>query len=140
MPRLALFTRAIRLRCPNCGARGLFSSWFRMLPNCPVCGIATERGEDGYVVGAYMFNIMAAELFWVGLAVVVVLLTWPEPPWNLLLVGGGILMIGLPFLFYPFSKTIFLAFDLLFRPEPVTATEAGSDKPPRPSPGTPPPQ
>jgi hypothetical protein len=111
-----------------------------MRPHCPVCQIQTERGEEGYVVGAYMFNIMAAELFWAGLALVLVLVTWPEPPWNLLLVGGGALMIGLPFLFYPFSKTVFLAFDLLFRPEPARTTEAGSDTPPRPSPGTPPPR
>jgi hypothetical protein len=25
-------------------------------------------------------------------------------------------MIGAPFIFYPFSKTLFLAFDLIFRP------------------------
>ena len=114
---LSLFTRALRLRCPNCGARGLFASWFRMLPSCPACGIETERGEDGYIVGAYMFNIVAAELTWAAVAVVVATMTWPNPPWNLFLFLGGILMIGLPFLFYPFSKTVFLAFDLVFRPE-----------------------
>jgi len=114
---LTRLTRALRLRCPNCGARGLFATWFRMRANCPVCGIATERGEDGYVVGAYMFNIVATELSWAAVAVTIVLVTWPDPPWNLLLVVGGALMIGLPVLFYPFSKTVFLAFDLLFRPE-----------------------
>jgi hypothetical protein len=75
-----------------------------------------ERGEDGYVVGAYMFNIIAAEMLWLALMAVVTWKTWPDPPWNLLLYGGGGLMILLPFLCYPFSKTIFLAFDLVFRP------------------------
>lgn len=42
--------------------------------------------------------------------------TWPHPPWNLLLYGGAALMLIAPFLFYPFSKTLFLAFDLIFRP------------------------
>jgi hypothetical protein len=42
--------------------------------------------------------------------------TWPCPPWNLLLYGGMVLMIVVPVVFYPFSKTIFLAFDLVFRP------------------------
>ena len=46
----------------------------------------------------------------------VLLLTWPSPPWNLLLYGGVTLMVVLPLLFYPFSKTLFLAFDLIFRP------------------------
>ena len=81
-----------------------------------MCGLATERGEDGYVVGAYMFNIVAAELLWVVGFLGVVLWTWPNPPWDALLYGGGALMLALPFLCYPFSKTVFLAFDLVFRP------------------------
>lgn len=113
---VTMFARAIRLRCPNCGTGGLFHSWFRMLPTCPNCGIPFERGEDGYVVGAYMFNIVAAELVLAVLAVGVAVATWPNPPWNLFLYGGGVLMLVLPLLFYPFSKTIFLAFDLVFRP------------------------
>ena len=113
----ALFSRAVRLRCPNCGNGRLFASWFRMREECPSCHIRTERGEQGYVVGAYMFNIIAAELVWALLVLAVTLPTWPNPPWNLLLYGGGLLMLVLPFLFYPFSKTVFFAFDLLFRPE-----------------------
>lgn len=111
-----LFFRAARLRCPNCGGPGLFESWFRIRPTCPRCGIPTERGEEGYVVGAYMFNIIAAELVWLVIVGAVALATWPDPPWNLLLYGGLGLMLALPFLFYPFAKTIFLAFDLVFRP------------------------
>jgi uncharacterized protein (DUF983 family) len=113
---LTLLTRALRRRCPNCGSDGLFTSWFQMRERCPTCLIQTERGEQGYVVGAYMFNIVASELIWFLLVGSVTLATWPDPPWNLLLFGGGALMLILPFLFYPFSKTVFLAFDLLFRP------------------------
>jgi uncharacterized protein (DUF983 family) len=119
---VTLFARAVRRRCPNCGSGGLFSAWFRMLERCPRCHIRTERGEDGYVVGAYMFNIIAAELLWAALVGSVAVATWPEPPWTMLLYGGGVLMLVLPCLFYPFSKTVFLAFDLLFRP-------AGDDRP-----------
>jgi hypothetical protein len=46
----------------------------------------------------------------------VLLATWPDPPWDLLLYGGMVLMLVVPFLFFPFSKTLFLAFDLTFRP------------------------
>jgi uncharacterized protein (DUF983 family) len=119
---LRLFGRAIRLRCPSCGAGDLFLSWFRMRPACSRCGLATERGEQGYVVGAYMFNMMAAELLWAGICLGVVAASWPSPPWDLLLYGGGGLMLALPLLCYPFSKTIFLAFDLLFRP-PATPSD-----------------
>jgi hypothetical protein len=46
----------------------------------------------------------------------VLLLTWPDPPWDLLLYGGMVLMVVAPFLFFAFSKTLFLAFDLTLRP------------------------
>lgn len=75
-----------------------------------------ERGDQGYQVGSYMFNIVAAELCFAAVFVVVLLVTWPDPPWDALLYGGVVLMLLVPFLFFPFSKTLFLAFDLLFRP------------------------
>jgi hypothetical protein len=75
-----------------------------------------ERGEQGYQVGSYMFAIIAAELVFAAVFLGVLLATWPDPPWDLLLYGGMALMLVVPFLFFPFSKTLFLAFDLTFRP------------------------
>jgi uncharacterized protein (DUF983 family) len=91
-----------------------------MRERCPVCGLKLERGEEGYQVGSYMFNIVAAELVFAAAFVGAVVLTWPTPPWKVLEYGGIALMVVAPFVFFPFSKTLFLAFDLLFRP-------AGSD-------------
>lgn len=113
---LTLFGRALRLRCPNCGRGKPFVSWFRMRAHCEVCGIAFERGEAGYQVGSYMFNIIAAELLFAAIFLAVVVFTWPSPPWELLQYGGVALMIVAPFVFFPFTKTLFLAFDLVFRP------------------------
>jgi uncharacterized protein (DUF983 family) len=112
----ALFWRAFRLRCPNCGGGPIFQSWLRMNPRCPICRLPLRRGEEGYEVGSYMFNIVAAELIFAAVFLLVLLLTWPTPPWNILLYGGMAMMVIAPFLFFPFSKTIFLAFDLIFRP------------------------
>jgi uncharacterized protein (DUF983 family) len=108
--------RALLLRCPNCGAGGLQATYFRLRDRCPRCGLHLEREEPGYVVGAATFNIIVAELVFMGLFVGLLLWTWPDPPWTLLQVGGLALMVLLPVLFYPFSKTTFLAFDLIFRP------------------------
>lgn len=57
-----------------------------------------------------------AELIWAAIFLGILLATWPSPPWDALLYGGVALMVILPFLFFPFSKTLFLAFDLVFRP------------------------
>ena len=117
MPRPpTLLLRALLRRCPNCGSRGIFTSWFHLRHNCPVCGIALEREEQGYVVGSYMFNIVVAELLFGAIFISVMLATWPSPPWRLLQYGSAVLMILSPVFFYPFSKTLFLAFDLIFRP------------------------
>ncbi|HKP49209.1 MAG TPA: DUF983 domain-containing protein [Gemmatimonadales bacterium] len=120
---LVLFGRAVLLQCPNCGGGPLFSRWLRMRERCPVCGIRLARGEEGYQVGAYMFNMIAAELIFAGIFLAILVYTWPHPPWTPLLYGGIALMIVLPALFYPFSKTLFLAFDLVFRPPTATDFE-----------------
>ena len=107
---------ALLLRCPNCGSRGIFRSWFRLKDRCPRCGLQFEREEQGYQVGSYMFNIIVAELVFAAIFVTTLLMTWPDPPWNLLTYGGAALMVLMPVIFFPFSKTLFLAFDLIFRP------------------------
>jgi len=109
-------SRALRKRCPYCGGRGLYQGWFRAVPNCPTCGLRLERGEEGYVVGSYMFNLVGAELVFMSLFVLALLLTWPAPPWEVLWWAGGLFMISAPVIFYPFAKLLFLAFDLSFRP------------------------
>jgi uncharacterized protein (DUF983 family) len=111
-----LFWRALRLRCPNCNGGPIFESWLRIRQRCPSCGIRLERGEEGYQVGAYMFNIVASELVFALIFLAVLIATWPTPPWNLLLYGGIALMVIAPIIFYPFAKAVFLAFDLIFRP------------------------
>ena len=113
---MQLFGRAALLRCPHCGGHPLFHSWFRMRERCPACGLLLERGEAGYQVGSYMFNIIASELVLLAIFLAVLAATWPDPPWNALKYGGAALAVLAPILFYPFTKTLFLAFDLVFRP------------------------
>ena len=113
---LLYLARALMLRCPNCGGRGLFRSWLRMRETCPTCALALDRGERGYHVGSYMLNIIAAELIFMALFLGVLAATWPEPPWDLLQYGGAAMMVLAPVLLYPFTKTVFLAIDLVVRP------------------------
>jgi uncharacterized protein (DUF983 family) len=113
---LALFTRAARLRCPHCGGGPVFVTWSRLVPNCPVCGLGFERGEQGYWLGAYFFNLMAVETVFSVWFVGFLLWTWPSPPWELFQITTIVLMLIVPIAFFPYSKTFFLAFDLWVRP------------------------
>ena len=116
-----LMTRAIRLRCPHCGGRGIFQSFFALKKNCPNCGLRLERGEGDYFVGAYLFNLIAVELILAFCVGAFVIATWPNPPWNLITYVTGFLMLAGCMLCYPFSKTTWLAVDLAIRP--MTAEE-----------------
>jgi hypothetical protein len=46
--------------------------------------------------------------------VLLVVVTWPNPPWDAIWVISVVMMILTPIIFYPFSKTIWLAIDLGF--------------------------
>lgn len=87
-----------------------------MRPSCPRCHLKLDRGEADYFLGSYTLNFVAAELFVVATAVVVMVTTWPDVPWKGLQYGLYALVVPFPILSYPFSKTLWLAIDLWFRP------------------------
>ena len=90
--------------------------WFAVRSFCPACRLRFDRGDPGYFSGAGCLNLVVAELvFGFGLLTAVVL-TWPATPWNGLLIAGIPLMALVPILFFPFSRTLWIAFDLAFRP------------------------
>lgn len=111
-----LLRRALFLRCPNCGARGLFYGFFEVRERCPNCGILLARGESDYFIGAYTLNLIAVEMVLAVAFLIVLKATWPNPPWTALQYGGVILSIVGAVGCYPFAKTIWLAIDLIFRP------------------------
>lgn len=112
--RTAGLRRALRRRCPSCGAR-LFETWFRIAPRCPGCGLLTDRGEHDYFLGALLLNLVLSEVGPVIAVVVAVVATWPHPPWEALLWGGLALAAAAPFVGYPYSKTLWLYADMQFR-------------------------
>jgi uncharacterized protein (DUF983 family) len=114
---LPVTARALTLRCPRCGARGIFRSWFRPKPECPSCGLALERGErEDHWFGAVAVNLVAAEVLGIGAIVVWIIAMWPNVPWTAVQYTGPLIMIALPVLFYPFSRALWLEWDLYFRP------------------------
>ena len=117
------------MRCPVCKGGNLFPSWFQMRHRCPNCGFALER-EEGYFSGAMAVNLIVTEFSLTAVLVALMIIswplvtTWPSPPlqtaWIASIVAAGVL----PLLFYPFSKLLWVAFDLLFRPPTLRDFEA----------------
>lgn len=113
---LSLIGRSFTLRCPFCGGRPVFVNWFRMRERCGNCNELLERGEHDYFLGAMLFNLVLGEFLFIGILVAVLLRRWPEVPWDALQVWAPAGMIVTPILTYPFSKLLWLSFDLALRP------------------------
>ncbi|HEV7525993.1 MAG TPA: DUF983 domain-containing protein [Acidimicrobiia bacterium] len=109
---LALW-RGVRGKCPRCGGGKLFHHWFHMAPDCPHCGLHFER-EPGYWVGAVAINTTVVGFLFAVLLVAFSAATVPDIPWVKLLIAEVPLMGLGPIIFYPFSKTLWVAIDRAF--------------------------
>lgn len=100
------FTR----RCARCGSGHLFHHYLHMVPDCPRCGLHFER-EQGYFAGALAINIIATGGLFAIVFVSLVAATIPSiPVVPLLAVLLPIVLFG-PIVYYPFSKTVWVAVD-----------------------------
>ena len=109
-------SRALGLRCPECGGRGLFRHWLRLKPRCPTCELRLDRGTPDHFVGAYLVNLIIAEILFAALLAAWLVAVWPDVPWDLVQVVAIALMIASPLATYPFTRTVWLAADLVFDP------------------------
>jgi len=107
--------RGLRRKCPRCGGGKLFHHWFTMIDQCPRCGLRFERTE-GHWTGDLGINVMVS--FGALLLTLLggFLVSYPDPPGIGLLFAAFGVAILVPLLFFPVSKTIWLAIDLQFRP------------------------
>jgi len=115
--------RGLLKQCPRCGQGGLFIRWFDLPERCPRCRLSFDRG-DGFWLGSMAINLAVTELAFGVFALAVMVATWPNVPWVLLTILGVTLNAVVPVLFHPWSKTIFLAIDLvLHQIDNVSAAE-----------------
>jgi uncharacterized protein (DUF983 family) len=120
---VTMLGRALVLRCPNCGSRGLVKNWFKMDDRCPTCGIRIEREGNDYLSGSVMFNLVLAEMIFAVALVSYLLIAWPKVNWDTLGIVAPLGMAVAPFVLFPFSKLVWLAADLALRP--AHASELG---------------
>lgn len=70
--------------------------------------------EEGYFLGAYAINLIVAEFL--GLGLVVAMLIWSDFSTLAMQIIAVCLAIGLPLLFFPYSRTCWIALDLVLHP------------------------
>lgn len=60
--------------------------------------------------------LIAVEMLFALGFVVVLIVTWPNPPWEAIEWIGVLVLTAGVLIAYPFARTLFLAIDLIFRP------------------------
>lgn len=106
-----LLRRALTLHCPYCGSGNIFKGWLTLKERCPRCHTEFER-EEGYFVGGYAVNLVAAEL--IAFGIVLLLLIFADLSTLRLQIVGVALALGMPILFFPASRTLWIALDIYF--------------------------
>jgi len=110
-----MLRRGALRHCPVCNQAHLFRGWVSMVEACPRCGLRFHR-IPGQWLGSWFLNICLAQLVVALVLIIGVAATWPAPPMGLI---GGIDLaaaLAVPFLFFPFSRTLWTAIDLAMRP------------------------
>jgi uncharacterized protein (DUF983 family) len=111
--RVRILSWGLTLRCPRCGSGHLFRRYFHLVPDCPRCGLHFER-EAGYFAGALAINIMCVGGLFAIVFVSLLVATIPAiPVAPILAIVVPIVVIG-PIVWYPFSKTLWMAVDRAF--------------------------
>ena len=104
--------RALFRSCPLCGEPRIFNSWFQLKKECPRCGLDFER-EPGWWIGGMIFNLAGAMFLFALVFGLGLILFWPDVPWLGIAILSATLMVAFPIFFYPMSKTLWLAVDLI---------------------------
>jgi uncharacterized protein (DUF983 family) len=112
---LRLFGRGFLLRCPNCGKGPVLENWMNLRVKCGACGLRLQRGEHDTIMGSVFILFTLVGLAGYAILTVTMLAT-EETPWDLLQYGLPALALVLLFVLFPFSKLLWLAFDLMLRP------------------------
>ena len=109
---MTILMRGLTRRCPWCGGGKLFRRWFVMTERCPRCGFRLDQG-DGAFLGAMALNYGVAGVLFITVLIVWVAATAPNVPVVPLLIVSLLVTGGAILLFYPFSKTLWAAIDVL---------------------------
>ncbi len=113
-----MLLRGLGKRCPFCGSGGLFDGWLRMKPTCPSCKHHFSQ-EEGFFLGAYALNFAITEGLLLLCLIPYIVLASADPavdrPVMPFVIAGLVASVVGPMIFYPFSRTLWVAIDLMVR-------------------------
>lgn len=113
-----MILRGLARHCPFCGHKHIFDSWFKLKDRCPNCG-HKFRQEEGFYIGAYALNFIVTEGLLLLFLVPYIIISSRDPQFELDVIpfaaAAVVAAIVGPLLFYPFSRSLWIAIDLTLR-------------------------
>lgn len=110
---IKMLIRGLFRKCAWCGGKGsFFTSWYGKANRCQTCGLAWERGYEGFELGAAtmgVFLTFGSIIIWMIISVTVGINLLP------LLLVAGFLAVTVPTIGYPLTYTVWFGVDLTIR-------------------------
>jgi uncharacterized protein (DUF983 family) len=125
---LAVVSRVLRLRCPNCGGGYVLTRRAGVRDHCDGCGLRFRRSDDNYFSGAMFFGLLIGETIFAVSLLATIVASWPDVPWDAITYIAPIGMIVVMLLLIPVSKVVWLGVDLLVRPATAAELAGGTDR------------
>lgn len=113
--RKKMFTRGLTGRCAVCGKVRVRPAWLSVTPDCPRCNFKLER-KDGHFVGAVGINTIVTFGFVLIAVIVGTAVTAPDIPAGRLSLIIVPLAVAVSIGFYPISKLLWSAIDVMMVP------------------------
>lgn len=105
--RVAL-SRALRLKCPQCGQANIAHGWLSTTPSCSACD-ADLTVESGYFLGAIYFNYGATILIVLSAAIPLIFVAGlPMIP---VVTAASVFSVAFPLWFFRYARSLWLAMD-----------------------------
>ena len=113
-----MILRGLVRRCPFCGHKPIFDSYFKLKDRCPNCG-HKFRQEEGFYIGAYALNFIVTEGLLLLFLVPYIVISSRDPQFELSVLpfaaAAVVAAVVGPILFFPFSRSLWIAIDLTLR-------------------------
>lgn len=113
-----MLVRGLFARCPVCGKGDQFTRWFTMSDRCPHCSLLYERVNGHWIGGIGVNTVCVMGLMLIVLAAVTFTVAARDSalPFAQLMVAEIVIAVAGPLVFFPSSRMLWTAMDLLMRP------------------------
>ena len=101
-------SRALRLKCPQCGKANIADGWLSTTPSCSTCS-ADLTVETGYFLGAIYINCGATILIVLSAAIPLVFVA--KLPMIPVVAVATIFCVAFPLWFFRYARSLWLAMD-----------------------------